>query len=254
MKCWGFRRRRIQDEIAGAFAKAMGMFGTRPVALAAQLSAAFETLRNPTKRRAYDSALGLRPKPQLRPWGIAATQRGGARFADSAWGRSPGSAWPRAALPLPRNSRYNRRSRHPSPNRDCPSSSPRRCAMPRSPIRARRLRMSGRNCRRNFGWKRNRRPSNRWCRLAVPKRTARAMRQSIGGGRRSRSAHFFSASRIHEIASLDASPEALGKLNFKSPLMPDRNEIALIPRLSVNPAILHNPLPGGSAKWAWNFN
>ena len=75
-----------QDEIAGAFAKAMGMFGTRPVALAAQLSAAFETLRNPAKRRAYDSALGLRPEPQLRPWGIAATQRGGARFADSAWG------------------------------------------------------------------------------------------------------------------------------------------------------------------------
>lgn len=83
-----------QDEIAGAFAKAMGMFGTRPVALAAQLSAAFETLRNPVKRRAYDNALGLRPEPQLRPWGIAATQRGGARFADSAWGRSPDQLGP----------------------------------------------------------------------------------------------------------------------------------------------------------------
>ena len=90
-----------QDEIAGAFAKAMGMFGTRPVALAAQLSAAFETLRNPTKRRAYDSALGLRPEPQLRPWGIAATQRGGARFADSAWGRSSNQPGPelRSAVP-----------------------------------------------------------------------------------------------------------------------------------------------------------
>jgi len=93
-----------QDEIAGAFAKAMGMFGTRPVALAAQLSAAFETLRNPAKRRAYDSALGLRPEPQLRPWGIAATQRGGARFADSAWGRSsdqPGPELRSAAPELP---------------------------------------------------------------------------------------------------------------------------------------------------------
>jgi hypothetical protein len=90
-----------QDEIAGAFAKAMGMFGTRPVALAAQLSAAFETLRNPAKRRAYDNALGLRPPPQLRPWGIAATQRGGARFADSAWGRSPDQPGPepRSAAP-----------------------------------------------------------------------------------------------------------------------------------------------------------
>jgi curved DNA-binding protein CbpA len=90
-----------QDEIAGAFAKAMGMFGTRPVALAAQLSAAFETLRNPAKRRAYDSALGLRPEPQLRPWGIAATQRGGARFADSAWGRSSDQPGPelRSAAP-----------------------------------------------------------------------------------------------------------------------------------------------------------
>jgi hypothetical protein len=53
-----------QDEIAKAFGKAMGLFGTPSVAAAAQLGIAFETLRNPAKRRAYDASIGLAPEPR----------------------------------------------------------------------------------------------------------------------------------------------------------------------------------------------
>jgi len=52
------------DDIFAAFRKAMGLFATRPSVSAAQLSVAFETLRNPAKRRAYDEAQGLNRKPE----------------------------------------------------------------------------------------------------------------------------------------------------------------------------------------------
>src|SRR5690242_14432172 len=70
------------DEITSAFAKAMGMFGFHPVTVAAQLSAAFEILRNPAKRDEYDRSLGLAKEPEpepeqdLRPWAIAARRAG----------------------------------------------------------------------------------------------------------------------------------------------------------------------------------
>lgn len=48
-----------QDEIAKAFGKAMGLFGARSAGAAARLGMAFETLRNPEKRRAYDESIGL---------------------------------------------------------------------------------------------------------------------------------------------------------------------------------------------------
>lgn len=69
------------DEITRAFGKAMGMFGFHPIGLAAQLSAAFETLRNPAKRLDYDRSLGLAkaPKPRPQPWAVAA-QPGGTPF------------------------------------------------------------------------------------------------------------------------------------------------------------------------------
>ena len=54
-----------QDDLFAAFRKAMGLFAARPAASAAQLSVAFETLRNPAKRRAYDEAQGLNRKPEI---------------------------------------------------------------------------------------------------------------------------------------------------------------------------------------------
>ena len=48
-----------EDEIREAFAKAM--FAPHGMADAAQIGMAYEVLRNPAKRRAYDEALGLRP-------------------------------------------------------------------------------------------------------------------------------------------------------------------------------------------------
>jgi hypothetical protein len=51
-----------ENEIREAFVKAM--FAPHRMADAAQLGIAYELLRNPAKRRAYDEALGLRPVPQ----------------------------------------------------------------------------------------------------------------------------------------------------------------------------------------------
>jgi hypothetical protein len=69
-----------QDDIARAFAKAMSMFGAHSVAGAAQLSIAFETLRNPAKRRAYDEAIGIKPEPEPRQGPTAVSFRISARL------------------------------------------------------------------------------------------------------------------------------------------------------------------------------
>jgi hypothetical protein len=49
------------EDIARAYARAIGVFGSRPLADVAQASIAFETLRDPVRRRAYDESLGARP-------------------------------------------------------------------------------------------------------------------------------------------------------------------------------------------------
>jgi hypothetical protein len=66
-----------EDEIAEAFAAQLTLFKLRPektVASLAQLSLAFETLRDPIKRGAYDTSLRLKPKA------VAAVPRGTAPF------------------------------------------------------------------------------------------------------------------------------------------------------------------------------
>ncbi len=53
-----------EQEIAQAFAREMSLFRARPVAAVAEISAAYETLRNPDRREVYDRSLGLRPDPE----------------------------------------------------------------------------------------------------------------------------------------------------------------------------------------------
>ena len=48
-----------KDEIARAYARGIGAFGSRSLSDVAAASIAFETLRDPDRRRAYDSSLGL---------------------------------------------------------------------------------------------------------------------------------------------------------------------------------------------------
>lgn len=80
----GLSPRANQDEIRRAFAKVMGMFGAHPLAAAAELSAAFETLRDPAKRRAYDDAHGLTPEPAPRLWTMAVPAQSSRGFIASA--------------------------------------------------------------------------------------------------------------------------------------------------------------------------
>jgi curved DNA-binding protein CbpA len=51
------------DQIKQAFARQMAMF--RPMAETARIGLAFETLRNPARRRTYDESLGLHREPPL---------------------------------------------------------------------------------------------------------------------------------------------------------------------------------------------
>lgn len=61
------------EEIAQAFARKMSAFAARPLAAAAQIGLAFETLRDPERRRAYDAS--LRP-PALPQMGYSARWKG----------------------------------------------------------------------------------------------------------------------------------------------------------------------------------
>jgi hypothetical protein len=58
-------------EIKRAFAAKMSLFGAHLLAEAPLISAAFEALRDPAKRAAYDASLGLNAKPQQQGWGFA---------------------------------------------------------------------------------------------------------------------------------------------------------------------------------------
>lgn len=86
-----------QEEIGKAFAKGMGMFSAHRAQAAAQLSIAFETLRNPAKRRAYDEAIGLAREPEPRQWTMALPARTTRGFVASAPGPAEKAASDRLA-------------------------------------------------------------------------------------------------------------------------------------------------------------
>ena len=64
------------DEISGAFARKMSLFQADPLGTSAQICIAYETLRDPVKRREHDRSIGLVPEPkiELPQWTYAAKQ------------------------------------------------------------------------------------------------------------------------------------------------------------------------------------
>lgn len=59
------------DEIKQAFARKMSLFGAHPMGGGAQICIAYETLRDPARRREYDRSLGLAPNPVGQQWAFA---------------------------------------------------------------------------------------------------------------------------------------------------------------------------------------
>src|SRR4051812_17012647 len=76
----GLKPNASSEEIERAFAREIGMFRVRPMGGVAQVSIAYETLRDPVRRRAYDDSLGLKPEPRIAPTAL----RGGLHFIGSA--------------------------------------------------------------------------------------------------------------------------------------------------------------------------
>lgn len=64
------------DEISDAFARKMSLFQADPLGAAAQICIAYETLRDPIKRREHDRLLGIAAErtPQIPQWKYAVTQ------------------------------------------------------------------------------------------------------------------------------------------------------------------------------------
>lgn len=84
------------DEIAQAFTRELRR--PRPFGGLAQVGLAYETLRDPAKRQAYDRSIGLSPEPPPLQWTVAKPRWSGTSFIGSAPAASPE---PRAAEPLP---------------------------------------------------------------------------------------------------------------------------------------------------------
>jgi hypothetical protein len=89
----GLERGATPDEIARAFAGRMRL-GAKSVGATAQLCTAYETLRDPERRRAYDQSLD--PKPETSPWGIAASPWSGGPYMMSAAASPAPPAAPRS--------------------------------------------------------------------------------------------------------------------------------------------------------------
>ena len=82
----GLRSTASAAEIAQAFALRMSPFSLHSMEGAAQLALAYEVLRNPEKRRAYDASLGLgqRPAPAASYSFVLSAPRNGAAFVTAA--------------------------------------------------------------------------------------------------------------------------------------------------------------------------
>ena len=92
------------DEISDAFARKMSLFQADPLGAAAQICIAYETLRDPVKRREHDRLLGLAPerKPQAPQWKYAVTQpRWAPLIAAAEKNLSTASAGETARIPEP---------------------------------------------------------------------------------------------------------------------------------------------------------
>jgi curved DNA-binding protein CbpA len=83
-------------EIRHAFARKMSAFRWHPAGSTAQICIAYETLRDPARRRDYDLSLGIIPKSAPRQWGFAVTPQ---RWAPFIAAPVPGMA--EAAPPAP---------------------------------------------------------------------------------------------------------------------------------------------------------
>jgi hypothetical protein len=111
----GLKPTASQQEIADAFGKAMGMFGAHPLADAARIGAAFEVLRDPERRRAYDAAMGLNEKAKPQPvFSTYASQWNGTGFIGSGW-KPQTAAAPPASAPPPAPKEEARRAPEPAP-------------------------------------------------------------------------------------------------------------------------------------------
>jgi hypothetical protein len=63
----GLKPQATADEITAAFAREIGVFRPRAFGGAAGITVAYETLRDPERRRAYDESIGLKSKPEPKP-------------------------------------------------------------------------------------------------------------------------------------------------------------------------------------------
>ena len=133
-----------EAEIARAFARLMGMFGVRPVAAAAQISIAFEVLRNPGKRLDYDREIGIAPEPEPLPWSFGGVAKSSPGLIGSAWSGfgeqvtgapvkrpEPAPEPPRAAPPEPSVASFIASSLREPPREEAP---PRRTPATSAPL------------------------------------------------------------------------------------------------------------------------